>query len=266
MSHEQTMFIIALLSLFFTSSTLARAPHGADVLVGNIAVEVLSEDDQHIFVLNPTNVECDSFLLAFKEFDITGSAQLQIYDEDISSPFFTCVACGNIVPPVFYSSTGAVTIQINGVSGAGFNPSYFELQYVGQITDPADGDILPSHTDFNLTLNMPYGHIRPVLMGGHYLAGLSEQMWAISVDAPFIKFYLGFLDFESYGGGGCGATLKIYDGLTTSSPVLFSGCSSLNDSEEFLYSTSGSALVVLKSNVAAILAVDFLLDYLADDE
>jgi hypothetical protein len=246
--------------------SVAAIVTATDVLVGNIVAEVLSAEDEHIYILNPSSIECDSFLLAFKEFDITGSAQLQMYDEGISSPFFTCVACGNIVPPVFYSVTGFVTVQINGVGGAGFNPSSFELQYVGQITNPNHSEISQSHTNFDLTLRMPYGHIRPVLMGGQYLAGLSQQTWAISVTAPTIKFFLGYLDFEAGGGGGCGANLIIYDGLTTASAVLFSGCHALSNPEEFIFSSSGSALVVLESVSTAMIEVDFLLDYLADDE
>lgn len=239
---------------------------GGDTLVGTIVAKVLSTDDQHIFVLNPSEVKCDSFLFAFKKFSITGSAQLQMYDEGISSPFFNCVACGSIVPPVFYSSTGVVTVQVNGVGGAGFTQSSFELQYIGRISDPHDEDIIQNQTNFELVLNMPYGHIRPVLMGGKYLAGLTEQTWVISVNAPRIQFYLGFLNFEADSDGNCAATLFIYDGLTTSSTILFSGCNGLSDSEEFIYASSGNAMVVLRSSTSAIAEVDFLLDYIADDE
>lgn len=265
MRHTGVICVALILVVLTSTSVVVK---GTDVLVGNIISEILAPNDQHIYVLNPSNVECDSFLLAFKEFDITGSAQLQIYDEGISSPFFSCVACGKIVPPAFYSSTGFVTIKISGVSGAGFNPSTFELQYIGQIADPTNIHISPSHTNFNLTLRMPYGHIRPILMGGIYLAALSQQTWMISVNALSIKFVIGYLAFTSPddGSGGCGADLVIYDGLTTASAVLFSGCTSLSDPEEFIYTSSGEALVVLKSLSASILDVDFLLDYIADDE
>ena len=239
----------------------------SDEVMGNIFAEVLSTEDQHIFNLNPKTVECNAFLFAFKQFDITGSAQLQIYDDGISAPFFTCVACGDIVPPVFYSTTGKVKIQINGVNGAGFNPSHFELQYVGFIADHDDESIMvPKHTDFELELKMPYGHIKPVLMGGKYIAGWSRQKWAISVSAAKIKFYLGLIDFTAAADGGCGATLTIYDGLSTSSPVLFSGCNANSNPEEFIFTSSGRALVVLDSLSTQPLEIDFLLDYISDAE
>lgn len=252
--------------VFMCLILLVETFSASDKLVGNIVAQILSTEDEFIFVLSPSNVKCDSFMLAFKSFAITGSAQLQIYDKGIPSPFFTCVACGSIIPPVFYSSTGSVTVKINGVGGAGFNPSSFELQYVGQIADPNNQYITKSHTNFNLFLRMPYGHIRPVLMGGQYLAGSSEQIWMISLNAPTIKFFLGFLNFEADINGNCGARLFIYDGLTTSSNILFSGCTIQSDPQKFLYSSSGDALVVLKSLTTSTVEADFLLDYLADDE
>lgn len=250
----------------FILSTITSVVRGVDILVGNIVSEITSPEQRHIYELKSVDVKCDKFLLAFTEFDISGSAQLHIYDESISTPFFTCVACGSIVPPTFYSNTGHVLIKISGVTGSGFDPSSFKLQYVGQISDPNDVDIVPSHTNFNLNLRMPYGHIRPVLMGGRYLTALSQQSWTISLNALEIKFVIGYLDFATDTSGSCGAELFIYDGLTTSSAILFSGCTSLSDPEEFFFSSSGEALVVLKSVSASVLEVDFLVDYIADDE
>lgn len=260
-SGFMSLCILVIMTLLFSSEAIAE-----DMLVGTINAEILADDDHFVYILNPETIKCDSFLLAFKEFDITGSAQLQIYDEGIIRPFFTCMACGNIVPPVFYSSTGSVTVLIDGVAGAGFNPSAFELQYVGQISVANDSRITLSHTNFNISLLMPYGHIRPVLMGGLYLAAHSQQTWVITVTAPTIKFYLGYLALEARSDGSCGAYLIIYDGLTPLSPVLYSGCNALSNPGKFLFSSSGHALVVLKSNSSTSIEADFLLDYIADDE
>lgn len=224
-------------------------------VIGNITYIVKSADDSKEWRIVPP-IKLNKVTFGFLSLNI-GTAQILLYEAGRSSPLFSCISCGSTLPPMFTSTTGAVTIVIQGVSGASFLQSSFTLQYFGHI---AAGEVVTTaSTNFVSFLYMAYGHIKPPLIGGVYLLANTIQQWQISVGAARIRFSVAFFDIEV----GCGATLSIYDGLSTSSSLIFQGCSSDAIPNYWLYSTTGNSLIVLAGGPSNA-KVDFQIDYIAD--
>lgn len=226
-------------------------------VVGGISRVINSPNDSFEWIIRP-NVQLDYVMFIFNSIAIN-TAQLTIYDVNIESPLFTCSACGQLLPPIFTSKTGIVSIKLQGVAGTSFTSSSFILQYVGQVSS---GQILKAeYFKFLVNLYMGYGQIIPPLVGGQILPKSSNMTWLINVPAPTITFSLASLRIPS----NSQVTVTIYDGSSTSRPVIFAGSSSTQQSDYWISTTSSSALVVL-FNPEKDEVMSLQLDYFADME
>ena len=227
-----------------------------------IEYEIVSVQDSAQWVVQPGNPAASTIQFVFEQFKIR-QMELRIYDtQDINSGrvVFNCVSCGDKIPPPFYSRTGSVTIYASAISGVGFTSSSFKLQYTAI---PAEDTLQFTNTSVNL--NMGYAKIEPFKIGG-YVAPNSVQQWAINQNAvSLITFSFGFLNL----GDTCSSRLRIYDraALSPSANLLFDGCRSSDLPLDWLYSTTGQALVIYTTGpVRAQLEVDFQLSYNVDRE
>ena len=252
------MRVISVLTLLIAHTLLlVEAYQKLTQVIGNISYIVTSASDSVEWKIMPP-IALDRVTFVFRHISI-GTAQMLIYETGRPTPIFSCVACGNTLPPMFTSKTGSVTLAIQGVGGASFTKSSFNLQYFGHASS---GQIVKNDdTNFVAELKMGYGHISPPLQGGKMLGANSKLQWKITVKASVIRFAFVFLDFEA----GCGATLSIYDGPTSSDRILYQGCTSASLPAYWLYSSSNTALIVLQGGSRNTI-VNFQIDYLADDD
>lgn len=247
-------FVLFCLILLITGDS---SPIYLTDVVGQISRVSTSPNDSFEWIIRP-NVQLDSVMFVFNSI-VINTAQLTIYDLNIESPLFSCAACGQLLPPIFTSRTGVVSIKLQGVSGTSFTSSSFSLQYVGQVS--SGQTFSADYFRFQLNLFMGYGQLQPPLVGGQLLPKSANMTWLISVSAPTITFSLASLLFPS----DSKTTITIYDGSSMSRPILFAGSASNQFSDYWISTTSSFALVIL-SNPEKDEKIQLKIDYFADME
>jgi cubilin len=153
-----------------------------------------------------------------------------------------------------YSKTGSITIFSTAINGVGFRSSSFSLQYFGV---PVGATNLLNNT--YATLNMGAASIVPFLSNG-ILPAYTTQRWAIRTSTQIVFSFSNF-NFPD----DCSATIQIHNRLTgtSSSSLMFSGCRASDIPSAWLYSSTGTALVVV-TTAAQDSAVKFQLNYFSD--
>ena len=119
-------------------------------LVGQ-GFSVTTPQSQMLWLIQPSTPSSQKIQFIFQALNIN-SAQLQVYDSieaQSGNLLFNCVGCGNLIPPPFFSTTGAVYVSVAGFAGSPFQSSTFSIQFVSQ---PTSKTVQLN----NITINMNY--------------------------------------------------------------------------------------------------------------
>lgn len=168
---------------------------------------------------------------------------------------YSCISCGAVQPPPFYTSTGSVGVSARYVGSSSGQLNQFSLFFAGELRNV---------TESNLTfpINVGYGSLSPLLSDS--LLPRTNQTWLIS--PPFvgsqsrqITASLTNYTFPSQ----CGvARLNIYDNFSTYARRLFTGCKLSDFSDRWVVSTTGRMMVALTTLAES--TTDFTLDFSSD--
>ena len=239
-------------------------------------------------------VMCTSISFVFTVLSLP-TAELKISDKKPSKTFFECVRCNtaspSVMPPLFNSTSGSVTIQVSGSSDAASQESTFSLQYFcnvdyttnAQAEDSRLGDL----RDIRMEINTGYGTIRPLLSNwyhanyaadrgdfGLYLpAGTSQKFRIVYPSGSTIRFAITMLNWSP------ALTLEIYQDWDPNNwnpaNVQIPSGGTANwfnslDRKKWITSSTGIALIVLKNPLSLTrgqfydLPVYFELDFYVD--
>lgn len=222
------------------------------------SMPVTSSTSSTIILIQPANPSSQSIQFVFQSMNV-GYAQLKIYDSNAASSgnvLFNCVSCGNIIPPAFFSSTGSVYVSFVGNSGSPFVTSTFSLQYFNQ---PSSSN--PQLNNITTNLNAGYGKISPQYFN-NVIAAKSVQRWVIQTPGQNAITF----SFSSFNmGTSCSSQIQIFNDITASGQLIYSGCQNSDQPQYWFYSNTGKALVVLTTSSAASSAA-FVLTYIANAE
>jgi hypothetical protein len=196
------------------------------------------------------------------------SAEVQIEEKDptgVSTVFFKCPSCGDVIPPMFSSTRNKLTITAFGVvDGNALTPSSFTMKYIA-ILNTHDSSL----NSITFNYNMGYAHIQPLTLTNGKLAAGVIQDWIIDTRTHSIgtNITLSLSDL-SFPGSGCLTTLKIYDKQDLNSrKLLYMGCKNNDKIDYWLYSLTGQAYVVLDNTLESNdLGINFKLTYLGQKE
>jgi hypothetical protein len=222
---------------------------------GVVSSTISRPTDSFQYLISPTNPPSSTIQLVFQSM-ILPFAELNVFDTNAmnSRPLYSCILCGDVKPPSFFSTSGSVTITINGVTGAGFIASSFSLQYISQPTVRTS-----SSTNISINLNSGYGKIVPQLINGVLIAN-SVQKWRIT--QPTLQQLV--FSFSGYSfGDTCLASVKMYDSFSGGN-LLFSGCVQADSPRYWIYSRTGKALVIVSSIGMFDQIMDFELTFTSD--
>ena len=221
-----------------------------------------SDDTRHQWNINcPTSTKV---LFIFEIFEMY-SAEVQVSQNNngVDDIIFKCASCGALIPPQFESQMPSVSIVAFGVvDGNALTPSRFTVRFVNKL--PISN---PALLSLAFKYNMGYAHIVPVLLSNGKLPARTVQTWTINIQngatSNNIKFALADLLFSA---PGCVSKLTIYDSDDPSvRKQLYTGCASTDLIDNWLYSTTGKAYVVLdNSALNQDSFTSFRLTYLGD--
>lgn len=228
-------------------------------LTGSIQYSINTVNDARRWTITPVNPTALRIQIVFTTISIR-QAEIRIFDtarETSGTLVFGCASCGELIPPPFYSTTGSLTITATGIVGVGFRPSAFALQYVA-----VPMSITNQLNNTNVRLNAGAASIKPFLFNNQLPVNY-VQSWVIR-QASTVQLVFSFSSFDF--GVNCDARLSIHDGSSTASPgnIIFQGCRSTDIPSRWLYSSTGSAVVVLTTSAQA--TFDFQLNYFSDTE
>ena len=173
------------------------------------------------------------------------SLELFIYDQSVftnnGKVIYSCISCGSVQPPPFYSTTGLIGIKANYVGSVSGLINRFSLMFAGELTYLMD-------TTFTFPINVGYASLSPVLAGG--LLQKTNQTWLISppCTGPQCKQLIASISAYSFPPV-CGTVrLNVFDTFNMSGTSLYSACKQSDFSDRWLISGTGRMMVVLTSS------------------
>lgn len=225
--------------------------------IDKISFQLNSAYDQYVWMIRPSK-NANRIQIIFNSLSIA-SSEFKIYEQATFNIIFQCVACGSIaLPPPFYSSTVPVVVQITGVLTTTFYPSSFSLQYVSELSS-FEG-LSSSDTNFKLALGMGYASLRPNRVNNMWISPNTTMEWVVNIPTALsLRFAFASIVLVD----DTKECLKIYDGLTTSYPLLFSSCGFPNNDKYWLYASSTSAYIVYSTG-DLVSTSNFVINYIGD--
>lgn len=230
-----------------------------NLLSGIIAYPIVSPRAIQQWIINPVNPTASTVQFTF-EFMNMRQVELRIYEyvptnsNGFGDLLYNCVNCGTLLPPSFYSRTGAVTVFVKANSGIGFQESDFRLKYICSPTA-----ITGRLGNLSTKLNAGYGKIRPT-RSNNLLPASSYQEWIITQD-PGATITFSFATFSL--GKASTAVVTIFDSLNNQGNIIFTGRIDNDRPDFWFYSYTGNALVTVTVGSTDSTA-DFTLSYYTD--
>jgi len=275
MSLAWRMVLFALLLLYFVTvtkgiQTTLTGPQGSFEARASADGSIVS------YLIEPQSPAASRIRFTFTSLIVTSS---QVYiTEYVGSNnkvyLFECVQCGSeyasvdnavydsYMPPPFYSSTGSVTVTIQNV-GTSNTPSHISLQYASVLDEQVD-----AMRNVTTTLKMGYAKVSPLLLSSGLFPNQTRQQWLVtSPTTSLLTFSFANFLFPS----DCSISLKIFNMLksgssgvvnASSATLLFSACTTSDEPQRWVYSSTGYALIVLdSSNANSKQKLDFQITY-----
>ena len=195
------------------------------------------------WLISPLPV-CSRILIVISSLSLQ-SLELFIYDQSVfannGKVVYSCISCGSVQPPPFYTSSGSIGIRANYVGSVSGLVNRFSLMFAGELTYVAD-------TSFTFPINVGYASLSPVLAGGQLPR--TNQMWLLSppcsaAQCRQITASISGFAFPPV----CGTVrLDVYDAFGTNGTLLYSASKQSDFSDRWLISGTGRMMAVLSSS------------------